>query len=664
MGAEKVSVMLQVLRIALGLAVAIFVAVAAGAAMGLPLISGSGATQAPLAGIVAAAWRLMPLLGALGLCAVAIAEHWRMRNLIYWLLAGCGLAIICFHALQAGGAAHAAMVAASAPLKFVASGALAGLAYWLIAGRTAGSLVTLLDGPEELGHTTVAADNRRCTICAAAWLLFGLVPFGLLGWQLLHNAEPSLASRVTASAETDGTAMLAKAGLPDLSLKIDGHTGRVVGSVADAPAKTAAFAKAQEALAPLLGLPGVVAVLENDITARDNSDPRVAEEDARIKLAADATAKAEAERVAAEAEAKRKTEEEAARAKAEAERVAAEAEAKRKTEEEAARAKAEAERLAAAAEAKRKTEEEAARTKVEAERLATEAEAKRKAEAEAARAKAEAERVAAEAEAKRKTEEEAASAKAEAERVAAEAEAKRKVEEEAARAKAEAERFAAAAEAKRKAEEEAARAKAEADAQAKVEAERLAALIVSNRKAADDAQIKAETERVAQLDRERKAAAAEEAAKRKDAAESAAATPSRTCAEQLQDLTKRRKIFFKSSSSELRKIHAKLLDAIAALSKRCIDLRIVVSGHTDAQGDDKANQQLSEERAEAVRAALVERGVEAARLEVRGYAARQPSDGTAQRDPRAADRRAEIEPASSAPPKPQSQNQPQPQPKP
>lgn len=655
--------MLQVLRIALGLGLAILAAVGLGAALGLPLVPRPEVFEPPIVSVARAALPYFPFLGALGLCAVAVAEHWRLPHLIYWLLAGCVIAMLGYHALQASGAASAALLAQPAPLKFVIMGAFGGFVHWLVAGRQAGSIAMLLDDGRDLADTRAAQEQRRCAICVAVWLLLGLVPLALLGWHLLHNASPSLARRVADGAEADGAKMLAEAGLPNLALKVDGHTGHVTGTVADAAARASAFAKAKDVLAPLAGVPGVVAVLQNDIIARDATDPRVAEENARIRAAAEADArkKAEEERLMAEAEAKRKAAEEEARRKAEEERLAAAVAAKRKAAEEEARKKAEEERLASEAEkqlaeiaAKRKALEEE-QIKAETERLA-QIEAERKQQESTARAKA-----AAEAEAKRKAAEEEASQRAEAERQAAEIAAKRKAVEEA-QVRAEAKRLAqieaerkqkeAEEQAKAAAAEEARRRAEEAEAQQRAEAERQVAEIEAKRKAAEDAQIKAEAERLAQIEAERREqeaaakakAAVEEEAKRKADGAAAAKDESalQSCETQLEEITEKRKIFFKSASSELRKIHAKILDAVAALSKRCINMTIIVSGHTDFQGDEQANQQLSEERAEAVRAALVERGVDSKQLEVRGYAWRRPSDGTMRKTARASDRRAEF----------------------
>ena len=487
--------------------------------------------------------------------------------------------------LRMGLALAAAMLAgvgvSSAPLKFVAMGAVGVLVYWLLDGQRTRDLADAAGWLHDPRDRDAKQERRRCAVCAAVWLLLGLIPLGLLGWQMLHGGDAPLAVRLTQNAETEATHLLSVAGLKGVSLRVDDHTGHVSGTVPDASTKVETFDKAKAALAPIIGLPGIVAALQNDLQANDETTPAVAQEDARIKAAQEAT---------------RKAEEEAARRKAEEERLAAEAEAKRRAEEEAARRKAEEERLAA--EAKRRAEEEAARKKAEEERLAAEAEAKRRAEEEAARKKAEEARLAAEAEAKRRAEEEAARKKAEEDRLAAEAEAKRRAEEKAARKKAEEERLAVEAEAKRKAEEESARKKAEE--------ERLAA------------------ERNEQF---------------------------QACAAGLADLTGKYNILFRSGSADLRPKHAKFLDAVAALSKSCEVMTIVIGGHSDYTGGEHLNQVLSEDRAEAVRAALVERGVDAKQLETRAYSYRQPIDGIlrpyARKIERRAGLKAELRPAQA-----------------
>ncbi|MGE0055683.1 MAG: OmpA family protein, partial [Hyphomicrobium sp.] len=115
------------------------------------------------------------------------------------------------------------------------------------------------------------------------------------------------------------------------------------------------------------------------------------------------------------------------------------------------------------------------------------------------------------------------------------------------------------------------------------------------------------------------------------------------CSTNLSDLTRKSNILFRSGSADLRPRHAKLLDALASVAKSCPVMTIVIGGHTDYTGGEDLNQALSEDRAEAVRAALVERGVDAKQLETRAYSYRQPIDGTLRHYARRIERRASFE---------------------
>ena len=60
------------------------------------------------------------------------------------------------------------------------------------------------------------------------------------------------------------------------------------------------------------------------------------------------------------------------------------------------------------------------------------------------------------------------------------------------------------------------------------------------------------------------------------------------------------------------------------LKKSPADTRIQIDGYTDNDGDDAANQKLSQRRAEAVRSELVKLGVPAAMLSTKGYGEANP----------------------------------------
>ena len=72
-------------------------------------------------------------------------------------------------------------------------------------------------------------------------------------------------------------------------------------------------------------------------------------------------------------------------------------------------------------------------------------------------------------------------------------------------------------------------------------------------------------------------------------------------------------------------------------------LMIELSGHTDNVGSDAANQNLSQRRAEAVRAYLVSRSVDGSRVTAVGYGASRPVDNNNSKVGRANNRRTEFE---------------------
>ena len=84
------------------------------------------------------------------------------------------------------------------------------------------------------------------------------------------------------------------------------------------------------------------------------------------------------------------------------------------------------------------------------------------------------------------------------------------------------------------------------------------------------------------------------------------------------------------------------LDTAAAALKSAASLKIEVGGHTDNVGTSQANEKLSDERAKAVMAALVKRGVAANRLSAKGYGQSAPIADNRSEDGRAKNRRVEL----------------------
>lgn len=85
------------------------------------------------------------------------------------------------------------------------------------------------------------------------------------------------------------------------------------------------------------------------------------------------------------------------------------------------------------------------------------------------------------------------------------------------------------------------------------------------------------------------------------------------------------------------------LKDIAAVLKENPDLKVKIVGHTDADGDDKTNLELSKRRALAVKNTLAnEFGIDASRMETDGKGEAEPADKTATPEGKANNRRVEF----------------------
>jgi OOP family OmpA-OmpF porin len=81
-----------------------------------------------------------------------------------------------------------------------------------------------------------------------------------------------------------------------------------------------------------------------------------------------------------------------------------------------------------------------------------------------------------------------------------------------------------------------------------------------------------------------------------------------------------------------------------------INLEVIIAvGHTDSTGPAEYNQRLSERRAEAVKAYLVSKGIDANRIYTEGKGETQPVADNSTREGRAKNRRVEIEVVGTRP---------------
>jgi outer membrane protein OmpA-like peptidoglycan-associated protein len=103
-----------------------------------------------------------------------------------------------------------------------------------------------------------------------------------------------------------------------------------------------------------------------------------------------------------------------------------------------------------------------------------------------------------------------------------------------------------------------------------------------------------------------------------------------------------RGVNFELGKAVLLPISRDILEEVARSLVSNPEVRVEVGGHTDSTGSVALNERLSLARAESVKAFLVENGVEADRMEVRGYASTQPVASNRTASGRAQNRRVEL----------------------
>jgi outer membrane protein OmpA-like peptidoglycan-associated protein len=102
-------------------------------------------------------------------------------------------------------------------------------------------------------------------------------------------------------------------------------------------------------------------------------------------------------------------------------------------------------------------------------------------------------------------------------------------------------------------------------------------------------------------------------------------------------------ILFATGSARIRPESTPTLHEIGAMLQEHPDLAISIEGHTDDVGDDASNQTLSEQRAAAVKAYLVDTfGIDAARLDTAGFGESKPAIPDTSPEARQQNRRVEL----------------------
>ena len=114
------------------------------------------------------------------------------------------------------------------------------------------------------------------------------------------------------------------------------------------------------------------------------------------------------------------------------------------------------------------------------------------------------------------------------------------------------------------------------------------------------------------------------------------------CIELLNATAESRKITFAPSSSDIEQDAQQTIDKIAEVLRDCQGAEIEIGGHTDSQGREIMNEQLSQARADAVLNAIMARRILVSNLSAKGYGESQPIADNETEDGREANRRIEF----------------------
>lgn len=114
------------------------------------------------------------------------------------------------------------------------------------------------------------------------------------------------------------------------------------------------------------------------------------------------------------------------------------------------------------------------------------------------------------------------------------------------------------------------------------------------------------------------------------------------CIAMITEAAGRQKITFAPSSTDIESDAIQTIDAIADIVRQCQHVEIEIGGHTDSQGREVMNEQLSQARADAVLNAIMARRVLVSNLSAKGYGEAQPIADNETEAGREANRRIEF----------------------
>jgi outer membrane protein OmpA-like peptidoglycan-associated protein len=110
---------------------------------------------------------------------------------------------------------------------------------------------------------------------------------------------------------------------------------------------------------------------------------------------------------------------------------------------------------------------------------------------------------------------------------------------------------------------------------------------------------------------------------------------------------------FDTNKATIKKVSDQLLDQVAGVLKEHPEItKIEIQGHTDDRGAPKLNAKLSQDRADAVRKAMITRGIAEGRLTAKGFGQDVPIADNKTDDGRQQNRRVQFKITEKVPKQP------------